>query len=135
VAGKVGVIPGGGSGHEPTDGGYAGMGMLDATCPGARFAHRLMIRCLLLPERVDGGRGVLHIVKDYTGDVMNFEVATELAAAEGIEVKSVVTNDHVAAEDSLHTAGGRGERVTVLPEKTVDAAEAGSSLDELVTFG
>jgi dihydroxyacetone kinase-like protein len=136
VAGKVGVISGGGSGHEPMHGGYVGMGMLDAACPGAVFTSPTPDQMLAATERVDSGHGVLHIVKNYTGDVMNFEMAAELAAAEGIEVKSVVTNDDVAVEDSLYTAGRRGVGVTVLLEKIVGAAaEQGRSLDELVALG
>jgi dihydroxyacetone kinase-like protein len=136
VAGKVGVISGGGSGHEPMHGGYVGMGMLDAACPGAVFTSPTPDQMLAATKRVDSGRGVLHIVKNYTGDIMNFEMAAELAAAEGIEVRSVVTNDDVAVEDSLYTAGRRGVGVTVLLEKIVGAAaEAGRSLDELVALG
>jgi dihydroxyacetone kinase-like protein len=136
VARKVGVISGGGSGHEPMHGGYVGMGMLDAACPGAVFTSPTPDQMLAATKRVDGGRGVLHIVKNYTGDVMNFEMAAELAAAEGIEVKSVVTNDDVAVEDSLYTAGRRGVGVTVLLEKIVGAAaEEGRSLDDLVALG
>jgi len=136
VAGKVGVISGGGSGHEPMHGGYVGTGMLDAACPGAVFTSPTPDQMLAATKKVDGGRGVLHIVKNYTGDVMNFEMAAELAAAEGIEVKSVVTNDDVAVEDSLYTAGRRGVGVTVLLEKIVGAAaEEGRSLDDLVALG
>ena len=136
VAGKVGVISGGGSGHEPMHGGYVGMGMLDAACAGAVFTSPTPDQMLAATKNVDSGRGVLHIVKNYTGDIMNFEMAAELAAAEGIEVKSVVTNDDVAVEDSLYTAGRRGVGVTVLVEKIVGAAaELGRSLDELVALG
>jgi dihydroxyacetone kinase-like protein len=135
VAGKVGIISGGGSGHEPMHGGFVGMGMLDAACPGAMFTSPTPDQMLSATKEVDSGRGVLHIVKNYTGDIMNFEMAAELAAAEGIEVKSVVTNDDVAVEDSLYTAGRRGVGVTVLLEKIVGAAaEQGRSLDELVTL-
>jgi len=136
VAGKVGVISGGGSGHEPMHGGYVGMGMLDAACAGAVFTSPTPDQMLAATKKVDDGRGVLHIVKNYTGDIMNFEMGAELAAAEGIEVKSVVTNDDVAVEDSLYTAGRRGVGVTVLLEKIVGAAaEQGHSLDELVALG
>ena len=136
VAGKVGIISGGGSGHEPMHGGYVGIGMLDAACPGAVFTSPTPDQMLAATKKVDSGRGVLHIVKNYTGDIMNFEMAAELAAAEGIEVKSVVTNDDVAVEDSLYTAGRRGVGVTVLLEKIVGAAaEQGRNLKDLVTLG
>src|SRR6202140_2239207 len=128
--GKVGVISGGGSGHEPMHGGFVGMGMLDAACPGAVFTSPVPDQMLAATRAVNGGAGVLHIVKNYTGDVLNFEMAAELAEAEGIEVASVVTNDDVAVQDSLYTAGRRGVGVTVLLEKIVGgAAEAGADLD------
>jgi len=131
VTGKVGVISGGGSGHEPMHGGFVGKGMLDAACPGAIFTSPVPDQMLAATRAVDGGAGVLHIVKNYTGDVMNFEMAAELAAAEGIEVASVITNDDVAVKDSLYTAGRRGVGVTVLLEKIVGAAaEAGANLAE-----
>ncbi|MEI8167891.1 MAG: dihydroxyacetone kinase subunit DhaK, partial [Chloroflexales bacterium] len=100
VRGKVGVISGGGSGHEPMHGGFVGRGMLDAACPGAVFTSPVPDQMLAATKAVDGGKGVLHIVKNYTGDIMNFEMAAELAAAEGIVVASVVTNDDVAVENS-----------------------------------
>jgi dihydroxyacetone kinase-like protein len=132
VAGKVGVISGGGSGHEPMHGGFVGRGMLDAACPGAVFTSPVPDQMLAATKAVSGGKGVLHIVKNYTGDVMNFEMAAELAAAEGIEVAAVVTNDDVAVKDSLYTAGRRGVGVTVLLEKIVGAAaEAGADLAEV----
>jgi phosphoenolpyruvate---glycerone phosphotransferase subunit DhaK len=131
VAGKVGVISGGGSGHEPMHGGFVGKGMLDAACPGAVFTSPVPDQMLAATRAVNGGKGVLHIVKNYTGDVMNFEMAAELAAAEGIEVASVITNDDVAVKDSLYTAGRRGVGVTVLLEKLVGAAaESGADLAE-----
>ena len=127
--GKVGVISGGGSGHEPMHGGFVGMGMLDAACPGAVFTSPVPDQMLAATKAVDGGAGVLHIVKNYTGDVMNFELAAELAQAEGIEVASVVIADDVAVKDSLYTAGRRGVGGTVLAEKIVGAAaEAGQDL-------
>lgn len=132
VQGKVGVISGGGSGHEPMHGGFVGKGMLDAACPGAVFTSPVPDQMLAATKAVNGGKGVLHIVKNYTGDVMNFEMAAELAAAEGIEVAAVVTNDDVAVKDSLYTAGRRGVGVTVLLEKIVGAAaEAGANLAEV----
>jgi dihydroxyacetone kinase-like protein len=127
--GKVGVISGGGSGHEPMHGGFVGMGMLDAACPGAVFTSPVPDQMLAATKAVDGGAGVLHIVKNYTGDIMNFELAAEMARAEGIEVTSVVIADDVAVKDSLYTAGRRGVGGTVLAEKIVGAAaEAGADL-------
>lgn len=132
VKGKVGIISGGGSGHEPMHGGFVGLGMLDAACPGAVFTSPVPDQMLAATKAVDGGAGVLHIVKNYTGDVMNFEMAAELAAAEGIEVAAVVTNDDVAVKDSTWTAGRRGVGVTVLLEKIVGAAaEGGANLAEV----
>lgn len=129
VPGKVAIISGGGSGHEPLHGGFVGRGMLDAACPGAIFTSPVPDQMLAATRAVHGGRGVLQVVKNYTGDVMNFEMAAELAAAEGIAVASVVTNDDVAVRDSLYTAGRRGVGVTVLLEKIVGAAaEAGADL-------
>ncbi len=127
--GKVGIISGGGSGHEPMHGGFVGMGMLDAACAGAVFTSPVPDQMLAATKAVDGGAGVLHIVKNYTGDIMNFELAAELAQAEGIEVSSVVIADDVAVKDSLYTAGRRGVGGTVLAEKIVGAAaEEGQEL-------
>jgi dihydroxyacetone kinase-like protein len=120
--GKVGLVSGGGSGHEPLHGGFVGPGMLDAACCGEVFTSPVPDQILAATNGVDGGAGVLHIVKNYTGDVMNFEMAAELAAAEGVEVEAVVTDDDVAVQDSLYTAGRRGVGVTVLLEKIVGAA-------------
>jgi dihydroxyacetone kinase-like protein len=129
VQGKVGIISGGGSGHEPMHGGFVGRGMLDAACPGAIFTSPVPDQMLAATHAVNGGAGVLHIVKNYTGDVLNFEMAAELAQAEGIHVASVVTNDDVAVQDSLYTAGRRGVGVTLLLEKIVGGmAEAGAPL-------
>ena len=122
VKNKVGVISGGGSGHEPMHGGFVGLGMLDAACPGALFTSPTPDQMLEATKAVSGGAGVLHIVKNYTGDVLNFEMAADLARAEGIEVEAVVTDDDVAVKDSLYTAGRRGVGVTVLAEKIVGAA-------------
>ena len=128
-AGKVGVISGGGSGHEPMHGGFVGMGMLDAACPGAVFTSPVPDQMLAATKAVDGGAGVLHIVKNYPGDIMNFELAAEMARAEGLEVTAVVIADDVAVKDSLYTAGRRGVGGTVLAEKIVGAAaEAGADL-------
>jgi dihydroxyacetone kinase-like protein len=132
VQGKVGIVSGGGSGHEPMHGGYVGRGMLDAACPGEVFTSPTPDQMHEATKAVDGGAGVLHIVKNYTGDVMNFEMAAELAAAEGIEVASVVTNDDVAVQDSLYTAGRRGVGATVLAEKICGAAaEEGKALQDV----
>ena len=98
-------------------GGFVGMGMLDAACPGAVFTSPTPDQMLEATKAVNGGAGVLHIVKNYTGDIMNFEMAADLARAEGIEVESVVIDDDVAVKDSLYTAGRRGVGVTVLAEK------------------
>ncbi len=122
VKGKVGIVSGGGSGHEPMHGGFVGMGMLDAACPGAIFTSPTPDQMLAASQAVNGGAGVLHIVKNYTGDIMNFAMAADLVRAEGIEVEAVVTNDDVAVEDSLYTAGRRGVGVTVLAEKICGAA-------------
>jgi len=132
VRGKVGLVSGGGSGHEPLHGGFVGYGMLDAACPGAVFTSPVPDQMLAATRAVNGGAGVLHIVKNYTGDVLNFEMAAELAEADGIEVASVVTNDDVAVQDSLYTAGRRGVGVTVLLEKIVGGlAETGASLAQV----
>lgn len=135
VKGKVALVSGGGSGHEPMHGGFVGMGMLDAACPGAVFTSPTPDQMLEATKAVDGGAGVLHIVKNYTGDIMNFEMAADLAKSEGIEVESVVVDDDVAVQDSLYTAGRRGVGLTVLMEKLVGAAaEEGRSLEELANL-
>ncbi len=132
VQGKVGLVSGGGSGHEPLHGGFVGMGMLDAACPGEVFTSPTPDQMLEATKAVNGGAGVLHIVKNYTGDVMNFEMAAEMAQMEGIEVVSVVTNDDVAVQDSLYTAGRRGVGITVFVEKIAGAAaEEGRPLAEV----
>src|SRR5678810_1401744 len=104
VQGKVGLVSGGGSGHEPMHGGFVGPGMLDAACPGEIFTSPVPDQILAATKAVDGGAGVVHIVKNYTGDVMNFKLAAEMAEDEDIKVESVLTNDDVAVEDSLYTA-------------------------------
>ena len=132
VSGKVALVSGGGSGHEPLHGGFVGKGMLDAACPGAVFTSPVPDQMLAATKAVDGGAGVVHIVKNYTGDVLNFRMAAELAEDEGIQVESVLTNDDVAVEDSLYTAGRRGVGITVLVEKIAGAkAEAGGTLAEV----
>src|SRR6202453_2886041 len=117
VQGKVALVSGGGSGHEPMHGGFVGPGMLDAACPGEVFTSPTPDQMLAATKAVDGGAGVLHIVKNYTGDIMNFDMAAELGKSEEIEVETILTNDDVAVEDSLYTAGRRGVGVTVLVEK------------------
>jgi phosphoenolpyruvate---glycerone phosphotransferase subunit DhaK len=122
VQGKVALVSGGGSGHEPMHGGFVGQGMLDAACPGEVFTSPTPDQMEAATKAVDGGAGVIHIVKNYTGDVMNFEMAAELVRAEGAEVESVVVDDDVAVQDSLYTAGRRGVGTTVLLEKIAGAA-------------
>lgn len=130
VAGKVALVSGGGSGHEPLHAGFVGHGMLDAAVPGAVFTSPTPDQIIPATAAVDSGAGVIHIVKNYTGDVLNFETAAEMAQAEGISVRSVLVNDDVAVEDSLYTAGRRGVGGTVLVEKIAGAAaERGDSLE------
>ncbi len=119
---KVGLVSGGGSGHEPMHAGYVGKGMLDAACPGQVFTSPTPDQIEAATLAANGGSGVLHIVKNYTGDIMNFEMAAELCEAQGVEVRAVVINDDVAVEDSLYTAGRRGVGTTVLAEKICGAA-------------
>ena len=134
VAGKVGIVSGGGSGHEPLHGGFVGYGMLDAAVPGPVFTSPTPDPILAATKAVDAGAGVLHIVKNYTGDVLNFETAAELAEADGINVRTVVIDDDVAVKDSLYTAGRRGVAGTVLVEKiTGAAAERGDDLDAVAS--
>ena len=128
--GKVALISGGGSGHEPLHSGFVGLGMLDAACAGEVFTSPTPDQMLAATQTVNAGAGVLYIVKNYTGDVLNFEMAAELAEAEGIPVKSVLVADDVAVEDSTWTAGRRGVGTTVLVEKIAGAAaEEGADLD------
>jgi len=135
-AGKVALVSGGGSGHEPLHGGFVGTGMLDAACAGEIFTSPTPDQIQEATRVADSGAGVLHIVKNYTGDVMNFEMAAEFAEAEtGVKVASVVVNDDVAVEDSTWTAGRRGVGLTVLLEKIVGAAaEEGRDLDSLAAL-
>lgn len=127
--GKVGIVSGGGSGHEPLHGGFVGRGMLDAAVPGAVFTSPTPDPILAATAAVDTGAGVLHIVKNYTGDVLNFETAAELADLEGLSVATVVVDDDVAVTDSLYTAGRRGVAGTLAVEKIAGAAaERGDSL-------
>jgi len=136
VQGKVGLISGGGSGHEPMHGGFVGPGMLDAACPGAVFTSPTPDQMAEATKAVNGGAGVVHIVKNYTGDVMNFDMAAELTGAEGIEVETILTYVDVAVEDSLYTAGRRGVGITVIVEKICGgAADDGRSLAEVAELG
>lgn len=131
VQGKVAIVSGGGSGHEPMHGGFVGMGMLDGACPGEVFTSPTPDQMYECAKAVDSGEGVLFIVKNYTGDVLNFETAAELAHADGIRVQTILIDDDVAVKDSLYTAGRRGVGTTVLAEKIVGAAaEAGYSLEQ-----
>ena len=128
-AGKVALVSGGGSGHEPLHAGFVGTGMLDAACAGEVFTSPVPEQMLAATKAVDGGAGVVYVVKNYTGDVMNFKLAAEDAADEGIEVESVLVDDDVAVQDSLYTAGRRGVGATVLLEKIAGAAaERGDAL-------
>lgn len=129
---KVAVISGGGSGHEPMHTGFVGFGMLDAACPGEIFTSPTPDQMYEAAKAVNGGKGVLYIVKNYSGDIMNFQMAADMLAGEGIPVEQVIINDDVAVEDSLYTAGRRGVGGTVLAEKIVGAkAEEGASLEEV----
>lgn len=135
VAGKVALLSGGGSGHEPLHAGFVGHGMLDAAVPGAVFTSPTPDQIIPATVAVDGGAGVVHIVKNYTGDVLNFETAAEMAQAEGVHVRTVLVNDDVAVEDSLYTAGRRGVGGTVLVEKIAGAAAArGDGLNEVTAI-
>ncbi|WP_432093170.1 dihydroxyacetone kinase subunit DhaK [Streptomyces sp. bgisy100] len=132
VADKVGLISGGGSGHEPLHGGFVGPGMLDAACPGEVFTSPVPDQMARAAAAVDSGKGVLFIVKNYTGDVMNFNMAAELAEDEGIQVASVLVNDDVAVTDSLFTAGRRGTGATLFVEKIAGAAaDEGAPLERV----
>ena len=134
--GKVALISGGGSGHEPLHAGFVGRGMLDAACPGQVFTSPTPDQMLEAAQAVDGGAGILFIVKNYEGDVMNFDMAAEMATELGTETASVRTNDDVAVEDSTYTTGRRGVAGTLVVEKIVGAAaEEGRNLAALKTLG
>jgi phosphoenolpyruvate---glycerone phosphotransferase subunit DhaK len=136
VSGKVGLVSGGGAGHEPMHGGFVGPGMLDAACPGEVFTSPTPDQMLEATKAVNGGAGVIHIVKNYTGDVMNFDMAAEMGKGDNIEVETILTNDDVAVEDSLYTAGRRGVGVTVLVEKICGgAADDGRNLQQVAELG
>jgi dihydroxyacetone kinase-like protein len=129
---KVALVSGGGSGHEPTHAGYVGAGMLDGAIAGDVFTSPTPDAVFEAVKAVDGGKGVLLVIKNYTGDVMNFEMAEEMAEAEGIEVDHVVVNDDVAVEDSLYTTGRRGVAGTIFVHKIAGAkAEAGADLADV----
>ena len=132
LVGKVGLVSGGGTGHEPLHAGFVGPGMLDAACPGEVFTSPVPDQVVTATKAVDGGAGVLHIVKNYTGDVLNFRMAAELCEDDGVEVRQVVVNDDVAVTDSLYTAGRRGTGATLFVEKLAGAlADSGAPLAEV----
>jgi len=132
VQGKVALISGGGSGHEPMHGGFVGKGMLDAACAGEVFTSPTPDQMLEAAKKVNGGAGILYIVKNYTGDVMNFEMAADLARLEGMNVQNILIDDDVAVKDSLWTAGRRGVGTTVIAEKITGAgAEKGYDLTQV----
>lgn len=132
VPGKVAIISGGGAGHEPLHIGFVGMGMLDAACPGEVFTSPTPDQMLAAAKKVDGGSGILYIVKNYSGDVMNFEMATELVRESGIRVLNILIDDDVAVKDSLYTQGRRGVGTTLLAEKICGAAaEQGYDLQQV----
>lgn len=134
--GKVALISGGGSGHEPSHAGFVGYGMLDAAVAGEVFTSPSADKVYEAIKAVDSGNGVLLIIKNYSGDVMNFEMAAEMAGMEGINVKKIIVNDDIAVENSTYTVGRRGIAGTVLVHKMVGAAaEKGYSLDELEVLG
>jgi phosphoenolpyruvate---glycerone phosphotransferase subunit DhaK len=136
LKGKVALISGGGSGHEPMHGGFVGEGMLDGACPGEVFTSPTPDQMFECAQAVNGGAGVLFIVKNYTGDVMNFETAAELVHGEGIPVQTILIDDDVAVKESLYTAGRRGVGTTVLAEKILGAAAAaGYDLDRCAALG
>jgi dihydroxyacetone kinase-like protein len=132
VAGKVGLVSGGGSGHEPLHAGFVGPGMLDAACPGEVFTSPVPDQMTRAAAAVDSGAGVLFIVKNYTGDVLNFDMAAELAGDEGVQVARVLVDDDVAVTDSTYTAGRRGTGGTLFVEKLAGAhAEEGAPLERV----
>jgi dihydroxyacetone kinase-like protein len=136
VAGKVGLVSGGGSGHEPLHGGFVGFGMLDGACPGEVFTSPVPDQMVRAAAAVDSGEGVLFIVKNYTGDVLNFDMAAELAEDEGVRLGKVLVNDDVAVTDSLYTAGRRGTGATLFVEKIAGAAaEEQAPLERVEAIG
>lgn len=130
--GRVGLVSGGGSGHEPLHGGFVGYGMLSAACPGEVFTSPVPDQMVQAAKAVDAGQGVLFVVKNYTGDVLNFDMAAELAEEDGIRVERMLVDDDVAVTDSLYTAGRRGTGATLFVEKIAGAAaEAGAPLEQV----
>ncbi|MFJ2598377.1 dihydroxyacetone kinase subunit DhaK [Streptomyces erythrochromogenes] len=130
--GRVGLVSGGGSGHEPLHAGFVGPGMLSAACPGEVFTSPVPDQVVRAAKAVDSGQGVLFIVKNYTGDVLNFDMAAELAEEDGIRVERVLVDDDVAVTDSLYTAGRRGTGATLFVEKIAGAAaEEGAPLEQV----
>ena len=135
VKDRVAVMSGGGSGHEPLHGGFVGMGMLDAACPGPVFTSPTPDQMYEAGKAINGGKGILQIVKNYTGDVLNFQMAADMLRDEGIEVRNIIIDDDVALKDSLYTAGRRGLGTTVLAEKICGAASLeGYDLDKLAAL-
>jgi len=136
VQNKVALVSGGGSGHEPMHGGFVGMGMLDAACPGAVFTSPTPDPIFEAAQMVNSGAGVLFIIKNYSGDLMNFELAADLARSDGLHVQSVIIDDDVAVRDSLYTQGRRGVGTTIIAEKICGAAaEQGYDLQQLLLLG
>lgn len=132
IAGKVALVSGGGSGHEPSHGGFVGRGMLDGAVAGAVFTSPPPDPIYATVKAVDGGKGVLLVIKNYTGDVMNFEMAAEMAAADGVQVAKVLVADDVAVENSTWTTGRRGIAGTIFVHKIAGAkAETGAELSEV----
>ncbi|MGW0698338.1 dihydroxyacetone kinase subunit DhaK [Streptomyces sp. NPDC002867] len=132
VAGKVALVSGGGSGHEPLHGGFVGPGMLDGACPGEVFTSPVPDQMVKAAAAVESGAGVLFVVKNYTGDVLNFQMAAELAEDEGVRLATVLVDDDVAVTDSLYTAGRRGTGATLFVEKIAGAAaEEGAPLERV----
>jgi len=135
-SGKVGLISGGGSGHEPLHGGFVGVGMLDAACPGEIFTSPVPDQILAATKAVESGAGVVHIVKNYTGDVLNFKMAADLASDDGVRVETVLVDDDVAVENSTWTAGRRGTTATLIVEKVAGAAaEEGQAIEAVAELG
>jgi dihydroxyacetone kinase-like protein len=135
VAGKVALLSGGGSGHEPMHCGYIGKGMLSGACPGEIFTSPTPDKMFECAMNIDGGEGVLLIIKNYTGDILNFETAAELLHDSGVKVTTVVVDDDVAVKDSLYTAGRRGGKYRLIEKLVGAAAERGDSLDACAQLG
>ncbi|MEU7604057.1 dihydroxyacetone kinase subunit DhaK [Streptomyces sp. NPDC040724] len=135
AGGRVGVVSGGGSGHEPLHAGFVGYGMLSAACPGEVFTSPVPDQMVRAAAAVDSGQGVLFVVKNYTGDVLNFQMAAELAEEDGLRIESVLVDDDVAVTDSLYTAGRRGTGATLFVEKIAGAAaEEGAPLERVAAI-